>query len=271
MPSMFVTVPGERDPEVAPLLVLVRGDRRGPDVVARVDVGRRGPGVRALGVGGAEPAGRDVVEGVRRHGRDAAAGVAQLAEDAVVVLGAAHRHREDILRLRVPRRVERVDPEHAREERVDRAAHGDPQASVVGRILERRHGDAADAVRVAVLDGLGACRRDRGADVAGQVDHAREGRGVGRALHAQAVRPVPRHVDDDRAQADEQDDRHREDDDDLAALADASRETGGAGFSSRHSQVPGLRAMTVLSAMGMVAGPPPPKKPMTADSGVTRW
>src|SRR6185436_11878900 len=64
---------GQRDPEVAPLLVLVRGDRRGPDVVARVDVGRRGPGVRTLGVGGAEPAGRDVVEGVRRHGRDAAA------------------------------------------------------------------------------------------------------------------------------------------------------------------------------------------------------
>ena len=39
-----------------------------------------------------------------------------------------------------------------------------------------------------------------------------------------------------------------------------------------HGQLPGLRAMTVLSLIGMVVGPlPGPKKPITAESGVTSW
>ena len=80
---------------------------------------------------------------------------------------------------------------------LDRRADRDVEAAVVAGVLDREDGHPAGAVRVAVLGRLEPGRAVGGARRAGQPDHAGQGGGVGRALDAQGVGPVPADVDDD--------------------------------------------------------------------------
>ena len=71
---------------------------------------------------------------------------------------------------------------------------------------------------VAVLRGLGARGGHGLPDLPREEDDAGQGCRVGCALHAQVVRPVPRHVDDGRGQEHEEQHGAAEDDRDLAAF-----------------------------------------------------
>ena len=83
----------------------------------------------------------------------------------------------------------------------------------------------------------------------GEPHHASERRGIGGALHAQVGRPVPRDVDDDRAQRHQRQHRAGEDHHDLAALT--ARGNGSAASSRPGAGAVGRSgAMLILSQSG---------------------
>ena len=195
-------------------LVAAPGLNRAPEALAvQLRAGEHGPARRQ-----GHPAGPVALADrvARRMGR------AQVeAADPVVGLRAAHRHRLDVDRLRGPRRGDRVEPEDPHEERLDRGRDRDVELARVGpaveRILDRgdRHPTPG---RVAVLGRLGNRVGVGAGGVPGQVDRSGQRGGIGRSLDAQAVGPVPRHVDDDRDDPDQGNDRAGEDHQHLALL-----------------------------------------------------
>ncbi len=157
--------------------------------------------------------------GGRRRGHR---GAADIPEHAVVVLGAAHRDREDILGACIPAGRDRIQPEDAHEECAHRGADRDLEAPIVAGCLRGCDGhavlgDTTAGHRVAVLGGL----IDRGLNglglVARQPDDPGQRSGIGRLLDPVAVDPVPGDVDHDRQHADEDEDRGHVDDQNLAA------------------------------------------------------
>ena len=176
-----------------------------------------------------------------------------------------------------------IDADHAHEERADRGVDGHVQSPVVVGVLLGRDGDPA-ADRIAVLVGLLVRERVGLGGLVRQHHRAGQGRGVGRALHAEGVDPVPRHVDDERDHHHEQQERAREDDDDLASAAGARpvaiggrsgrsghvgpRRSGGRSGGHRATcRQSGFRDMTVRSVMCSWGVP---AAPMRLPSGVTK-
>ena len=210
-----------REAEVRPLLLRVRRVREGVIVVVALDHGRDRP--PATAVERPCPAGRRVVvrhlqvrDGALRRGARGRHVRPEVA-DAVVGVRAAHRDGLDVDALAGARDRPSLDAEDLREERLDLAVDPDVELTRIVGIDEGDDLDAAHAIRVAVAHRRLLGLRERGPRVDRKVDRAREGGGVRGPLGTQGVRPVPRHVHDDGAQADERQDRGDEDDHDLAA------------------------------------------------------
>ena len=164
-----------------------------------------------------------------------------------------------------PGRGDRVDPEDTHEERLNRRRDRDVEltrvGAAVGRVLEwrdnqcRRRSSSRSSAASASAYSVGVRR------AAGQVDRAGEGRGVGGTLDPQGVGPVPGHVDDDRDDAEEGDDRPRRRSPGSGHSSGASRPEcrrpllGASKHASERRQLVGFSDMTVLSVMVSVAGP----------------
>ena len=128
---------------------------------------------------------------------------------------------------------------------------------------------------VAVLGGLIVRTLHCVIESRGKQDGTGEGRGVGGALHAQGVGPVPGHIDNDGAHAHEDESARHEDDQHLATrpLAPMSAASPmahrGVGQILDHDLLChrlflsrcGFNAMTVLSDIVNVPAEPPPKNP----------
>ena len=191
------------------------------DRPGRVLVVRRPGAVRVvevvIGVGGLGPA-----RGARAVRGDRPAGQALEEAHPVVVLGTAHRDRQDELGRGRAGRHDGRDPEDLHEERADRGRDGHMQATRVAAVLERRDGHPATG-RVPVLGRFlvgGGVRLV--VDIARQPDHAGQGRGIGGALDAQGVGPVPADVDDDGGDPGQDEDAQHEQDQHLAARGQAA-------------------------------------------------